>query len=186
MKYLKSAFVLGAVAAAVPGHAVAAPSFYAGTNNYYEFVAGTFSWTEALAAAATMTFNGRAGHLVTITSQGEDTFVRSLYDGFAWGAASDEGDEGNFTWRAGPEAGQGLTYSAWAPGEPNNGGYGENHLNLTSGNGWNDVPNDYGLSYVVEFEAVPEPAAWALMILGFGTVGASLRRRSAAKISYAA
>jgi hypothetical protein len=27
---------------------------------------------------------------------------------------------------------------------------------------------------------VPEPAAWALMIAGFGLVGAALRRRTAA------
>lgn len=35
--------------------------------------------------------------------------------------------------------------------------------------------------------AVPEPATWALMILGFGLVGGSMRRRSgvvAAKVSY--
>jgi len=32
-----------------------------------------------------------------------------------------------------------------------------------------DVPREFG--------AVPEPASWALMILGFGTVGATLRRR---------
>jgi hypothetical protein len=59
----------------------------------------------------------RAGQ--AITSAGEDEFARSLYDGFALGAASDAGDEGNFTWRAGPEAGQALTYTAWNHSEPN-------------------------------------------------------------------
>lgn len=33
--------------------------------------------------------------------------------------------------------------------------------------------------------AVPEPSAWALMILGFGLAGAAMRRRGAAAIRYA-
>jgi hypothetical protein len=37
--------------------------------------------------------------------------------------------------------------------------------------------NWYGFAVGVEGVAVPEPASWALMILGFGGVGASLRSR---------
>jgi len=35
--------------------------------------------------------------------------------------------------------------------------------------------------------AVPEPAAWALMLVGFGAVGSAMRRRQshAVKVSYA-
>ena len=33
--------------------------------------------------------------------------------------------------------------------------------------------------------AVPEPAAWGMMILGFGLVGGVMRRRSAAKVNFA-
>jgi hypothetical protein len=33
--------------------------------------------------------------------------------------------------------------------------------------------------------AVPEPAAWGMMIMGFGLVGGVLRRRSAAKVNFA-
>lgn len=33
--------------------------------------------------------------------------------------------------------------------------------------------------------AVPEPATWAMLILGFLAVGGAMRRRSAAKVSYA-
>jgi len=32
--------------------------------------------------------------------------------------------------------------------------------------------------------AVPEPAAWAMMIAGFGLVGAAMRRRTTMKVSY--
>lgn len=37
--------------------------------------------------------------------------------------------------------------------------------------------NYYSVSEIQAFQAVPEPAAWALMILGFGLVGNALRRR---------
>lgn len=37
----------------------------------------------------------------------------------------------------------------------------------------------------VTFAAVPEPATWALMILGFGVVGYSMRRRPAVRFSQA-
>ncbi|WP_294045259.1 PEPxxWA-CTERM sorting domain-containing protein [Sphingomonas sp.] len=37
-----------------------------------------------------------------------------------------------------------------------------------------------GLAVTRQIPAVPEPATWAMMILGFGMVGASLRRRAAA------
>jgi hypothetical protein len=36
----------------------------------------------------------------------------------------------------------------------------------------------------LNFSAVPEPAAWGLMIVGFGLVGASMRRRSKIAVSY--
>jgi hypothetical protein len=60
---------------------------------------------------------------------------------------------------------------------------------VSSGN-WNtfDIPylnprghgNPHALSHIAFFgNAVPEPAAWALMITGFGLVGASMRRRNA-------
>ncbi len=40
-------------------------------------------------------------------------------------------------------------------------------------------------SGVLNFGAVPEPAVWGLMILGFGAVGAGLRRRKAGERSLA-
>jgi hypothetical protein len=38
--------------------------------------------------------------------------------------------------------------------------------------------NDYAGNFRLQATAVPEPAAWALMLGGFGLVGASMRRRS--------
>lgn len=37
--------------------------------------------------------------------------------------------------------------------------------------------NYYAVSEIQAFQAVPEPGTWALMILGFGVIGSTLRRR---------
>lgn len=49
-----------------------------------------------------------------------------------------------------------------------------------------------GTTFTVTFDqtvglagAVPEPSAWALLILGFGAVGAGMRQRKAARVAYA-
>jgi hypothetical protein len=48
---------------------------------------------------------------------------------------------------------------------------------------WNDSAHSTPYSYVVEWSAaagVPEPASWAMLIAGFGLVGAAMRRRALA------
>lgn len=45
--------------------------------------------------------------------------------------------------------------------------------------------NPLEVDNVVFSSAVPEPATWAMMLMGFGAVGYSMRRRNAARISYA-
>jgi hypothetical protein len=44
----------------------------------------------------------------------------------------------------------------------------------------NSLPNRPFDNYSVTIAAVPEPASWALMILGFGVAGAAVRRRAVA------
>lgn len=43
--------------------------------------------------------------------------------------------------------------------------------------------NDYNGNFRIQAAAVPEPTTWALMLGGFGLVGASMRRRSRAAIA---
>lgn len=50
-------------------------------------------------------------------------------------------------------------------------------------------PNDYWAAFndittVPTVSVVPEPAGWALMLLGFGLTGAEMRRKSVARVSY--
>ena len=99
------------------------------TGNYYELVVRKdgVSWEQAKNIASGMYFNGVQGYLATITSANEDSVAfsvvaaqedKSLYTALG---GTDEGSEGNWRWATGPENGTKISYSNWAPGEPNNG-----------------------------------------------------------------
>lgn len=45
-------------------------------------------------------------------------------------------------------------------------------------------PNDYKGNFRLSVAAVPEPATWAMMILGFGVVGSALRRKKRMTVKY--
>jgi hypothetical protein len=177
------------VAVGIASGASAAPSLLAGTGHYYEYVGESVTWDDALAAAASRSFGGHSGYLVTITSDAENSFLATL-SGDGWIAATDRVVEGEWRWAAGPEAGQlfskagvgVLTYARWNPNEPNDlGGEDFAHYN---GGGWNDVGGGTR-GYFVEYSgAVPEPATWAMALGGFGAVGAAMRRRRS-KVAYA-
>ena len=162
---------------------------YAGNAHQYAFVATSLSWQDALAAAAAATpIAGYDAHLVTITSAGEDAFVKALTGSalYVWAAGTDAALEGTWKWAAGPETGQTyfvnggpvVGYSNWNAGEPNNSRT-ENFLHFKANVGdWNDIyPTFPAGGYVVEYSlAVPEPGSWALLIAGFGLTGTALRR----------
>ncbi len=57
-------------------------------------------------------------------------------------------------------------------------------LNGTNGNGDNDAGVD-NFTLSSADGAVPEPASWAMMLCGFGTVGAAMRQRQRAKVRFA-
>ncbi|WP_235890493.1 PEPxxWA-CTERM sorting domain-containing protein [Sandaracinobacter neustonicus] len=80
------------------------------------------------------------------------------------------------------------TYN-WTFGMTNDGGVtstyidypgGVNRLSEDHGLSWTQAAADRGFRTWVDAGAVPEPASWALMIAGFGIVGAAARRRRAA------
>ncbi|WDP88575.1 MAG: PEP-CTERM sorting domain-containing protein [Desulfobacter sp.] len=169
----------------------ATPLYCAANGHYYEYVnAQSIDWNTALTAASGLSYLGNQGYLATITSQEENDFLYSLvqpyrnpdspyYDN-AWIGGSDEGDEGNWTWRTGPEAGQTFFYENWGGAEPN-GGIRENYTRFIWSNGnWNDIaPNDkWGKGYLVEYNSAPIPEPTTVILLGLGLLSlAGLNRR---------
>jgi len=160
----------------------------------YDLVAFSGTWDQASADAAVQTFLGEAGYLVTITSAAENDFLLSTFDGsldsFAWIGASDTTVEGEWRWVVGPEAGtqfsSGATptlpfdYANWGPVEPNNDGNEDVagfNLGPTSAAGtgpgeWGDTKVTTALNaYLVEFNVVPEPSSWLLLMSAVGLLG---------------
>jgi hypothetical protein len=77
MKHLIWALALGGLASA---SVTSAPLFWNG--HYYEFVpAPGIDWTSASSAADISVYNGFAGHLATVTSGPENSFLATLIDG---------------------------------------------------------------------------------------------------------
>lgn len=69
---------------------------------------------------------------------------------------------------------------------------GASYFGFTTASAFNTVTIDrpgfdaWGIDRVsYNLGAVPEPSTWALMILGFGAIGAAMRRRSAVKVKFA-
>ncbi len=191
---MRNALKTALLAAGLIGQAaIAAPVLWdagsGGNGHYYEFVGNAVTWADAFAAAQASSFNGMTGYLATVTTAAENRFASVTVAGgvLAWLGASDDGHEGTFTWRDGPETGQALTYTNWNPGEPNNCCSGENYLQTNFGAvmGWNDHGgpgtnsgqiNGYLIEYSAAPGTVPEPASLALVLGALAGVGAMRRR----------
>lgn len=180
------------------GTAAAAPVQYPANGNYYELILspeGSLlpSWFDASAAASSSIFLGVSGHLATITSEGENSFVLGLASsipdvwteaGWAGAWLGGKAPEG---WLVGPEDGNAFTYTNWTGDEPNNSGYA--YMRIDAGGMWYDdsdvlAPQGYPhtlqdpvIGYFVEYEvAVPVPST--LLLLGSGLVSMlGLRRK---------
>ena len=142
--------------------------------DYYEYVSGSFSWSEANTLATSSSFNGVSGTLAIIDSQIENDFISSIVGGDAWIGATDEAAEGEWRWVDGRQFWQGNgsggpvggLYSSWGPGEPNNNGNIEDWAYIGPNGLWNDQRTTHTAGYVVEYSGVPEPTGlvWALFL----------------------
>jgi uncharacterized protein DUF642 len=161
------------------GAAGAAPILSAANGHYCEAVArpGGITWAAADAAANARSFNGMPGHLATITSPEEQTFIvgqfpQAINGGYWLGGFQSHGildPAAGWQW----VTGEPWSYTAWGPGQPDDfAGPGtsdqdENRLHFWSQSGgrWDDViPSERPLGYVVEYEPA---AAAAPTITGY-------------------
>ena len=124
-------------------------------NNYnghsYYRSTGLATWTTARTNCANM-----GGHLVTITTAGEQSFIYGLWPS-GWIGLTDEVVEGTWRW----VTGETYSYSNWNSGEPNNSGN-EDYVQFVSNGKWNDLNNTQSLAYVLEFEYLVTTSSWTL------------------------
>lgn len=106
--------------------------YSADTNSFYQYVSTGSTWSAANSAANSSTLTGLSGvngHLATITSAVENTYIGTVVgSNDAWFGANDTTTEGVWSWGNGPESGQqfsnflGLSvnsmYENWAFLEP--------------------------------------------------------------------
>lgn len=158
------------------------PKFFADTGSSYLAMCVHYpiSWTEAYYAAL-----AQGGHLVTLTSGVETSFVFDLVDypnywyenqfGASIGPwlggqqyTFDQEPAGGWGW----VTGEPWAYTYWSPGEPNNSGNTEHVVHFFDGSYpnrspyWNDLAStDRTDGYIVEWDASspnPDPCAAAL------------------------
>ena len=169
------------VACFVAATANAQPVYFSGTDHYYEHVNLDLTWLQAKADAGARSHLGMAGHLVTITSQAENSFLqntlrtasRCWLGGYQPEGSSEPG--GGWTW----VTDEPWTFEDWAAGEPNNMA-GEDYLEFFpwdySEGRWNDYPGTRTQPFIVEY-SIPIPEPTTLALAAFGALGLLLRRR---------
>jgi hypothetical protein len=119
-------------------------------HSYYRST-GNATWTTARTNCSNM-----GGHLVTITTSGEQSFIYGLWPS-GWIGLTDEVTEGTWRW----VTGETYSYKNWNSGEPNNSGN-EDYVQFVSNGRWNDLNNNNNLAYVLEFEYLVTTSSWAL------------------------
>jgi GH25 family lysozyme M1 (1,4-beta-N-acetylmuramidase)/uncharacterized protein YraI len=89
------------------------------------------SWSDAKSDC-----EAQGGHLLTITSEGENDFIKTLADSNKiWLGLTDEVSEGTWKWITGED----ILYTNWYPGEPNDYGSGEDYVEMYIDGRWNDI-----------------------------------------------
>ena len=108
---------------------------YFAYNGKFYLLSNAGTWKEAQAQAVSL-----GGNLVTVNDAAENQFLVNTLGGTErlWIGLTDEVTEGIFQWANG----EAVTYTNWAPDEPNNANnedYAE--FNLGGAGKWNDLPN---------------------------------------------
>lgn len=170
------------------------------TDHYYAATSISGTWEQTEAAAQEI-----GGHLVTINDAAEETWLRNTLEKTYtfWIGFTDRTEEGTWGWASG----EAVTYTNWAPNEPNNmtpdmavdsqkryyNDDGEDYTIMNWFVGevsyWNDLPDlgpwfaqntGSGIMGIIEVDALPPgnvPLPSTLLLLGPGLGGLLWRCR---------
>jgi len=145
-------------------------------NGHQYYLLEQDTWTNSEAEAVTL-----GGHLATINDAAENQWVYDTFANFGstdrnlWIGFDDVASEGSFVW----SSGEPVTFTKWAPGQPNNTGGNEDYahfwapsvvavLGIDEGS-WNDNDNLADTTGGRPFgvvEVIPEPASAVLVVCG--------------------
>ncbi|MEZ6016422.1 MAG: lectin-like protein [Planctomycetota bacterium] len=137
-----------------------APIFNPANGSYYRLINGTLDWLSASAAAQASTWMGTAGHLATIADQAElDFILQNVSPSRPWiglfqNTSSPSYSEPGSGWEW--VTGEPLTFTNWAPGEPNNisaSGGPEDYCEMFGNGQWNDAELNHSFTnqYLIEY-----------------------------------
>ncbi|MBC8003592.1 MAG: pre-peptidase C-terminal domain-containing protein, partial [Opitutaceae bacterium] len=99
--------------------------------NAYQITDVSTTWSSAESLAASL-----GGHLVTIGSASENSFIRDTFSSFGnlWIGYTDQGVEGTFAWISG----EASAYTNWTSGQPDNASGSEDYAVLLGSGLWQD------------------------------------------------
>jgi hypothetical protein len=128
------------------------------TDHCYEKITVSgISFADARTAAAARTYQGLPGHLATITSASEQSFVqanlsptRHVLGGYQDRSASNY-REPNGGWRW--VTGEAWSFTNWRGSEPNNAGNTEDYAHFFDDGTWNDATDRDCDGYLIEYES---------------------------------
>jgi len=112
-------------------------------NGHTYLLSGAASWEDAQLQAKQL-----GGNLVTLNDAAEEAWIRDTFSATErlWTGINDIAVEGQFEW----VSGEAVTYTNWAPGEPNNYGGNQDTGTINYNNQWDDAASWSYLRGVIE------------------------------------
>ena len=170
---LKVSLITSIILIIMPFAVSAVPITWDNNGHQYELISFSGTWEQARTDA-----ESRGGHLATVTSAEENSFIfNNVYDSsvssWVWLGATDQANEGVWQWITDET----FNYENWGRREPNNSGN-EDFLMMWGNGTWNDLGGRALGGYVFENSTqVALPST--LLLMAVGLLAMRIRRKQA-------